>query len=72
MARIDLYLLGRKLGIILGMTRRGFLNLFSKATLGIAAAHIPIVSAVAKKLASKCGFIAVTINESRVYIPFWN
>jgi len=54
------------------LSRRGFLGLFSKAALVVAAAQIPFVSPIAQKVAARCGWFAVTINEQRYYIPYWN
>lgn len=54
------------------LSRRGFLGLFTKATLVIAAAQIPLVSPIAQKVAARFGWLAVTINEQQYYIPYWN
>jgi len=54
------------------LSRRGFLGLFVKATLVVAAARIPLVSPVAHKIAVKCGWFAITVNGQRRYIPFFH
>lgn len=65
------------------LSRRGFFGLFGKATLAVASAKIPIASSVAKifttppvppvtKIAEKYGWVCVTINGERRYLPFWN
>lgn len=53
------------------LNRRGFLGLFMKATLMVAAARIPLVSPVAHKIAVKHGWFAVTVHGKRYYIPYF-
>jgi len=53
------------------MNRRGFFGLLAKATLVVAASKIPLLSPIACKAAEKYGWLAITINGEKRFIPIW-
>jgi hypothetical protein len=57
--------------ILSGMNRRGFFGLLTKAMLAVAASKIPFVSPIACKAAEKYGWLAITINGQKCFIPIW-
>jgi hypothetical protein len=72
MERTDLFPPGHELGILLGMRRRGFLGLLSKATLVVAAARIPFVSPIVQKVAASRGWLAASIAGKKYYIQIFS
>lgn len=54
------------------MKRRGFLGFLAQATVAALAAKVPVLSGLARTVAVKRGWLAVTVNGRRYSVPFFD